>query len=1259
MAKKKIVKPIDLPEGNLRQFDEVQTYEVAPEQIYNIEPEETDTGYGELWEAAKYRGWVSESLKRQANVYESSYDMNYKTDAKQLESLQQSGYTPEEIDFVAQSTSQANMALRLSQIDTDRQKKRLLESAGWKGTGMELLAGIADPSMIPLMLLSGGGAAAAKVNTIRAVGMSMLEGASIGVGTEYLLKQGDTQRTTKDLYLAAVGGAVLSGAVTGVARGFGAFKPKTPELELKLKNQNEADMMHNAAVREHMDGNSYARADDAMAASRYDADSRKVFLSEKDIVEQLKLEHGERVDTLSRSKVEKVKGEFREYAKAKSEQIAKLKANKFLKPSAKNKQIAQLEEAVARRRSVMDEALKTSSDAKDSNIALDQLNNGKIPEQYRERYMELKAENGEFEMHPAKVGETLPKREPVKADAESDVGGTASPQSMGAMRVKRNFQDIETFDDLIPTSEVDEIAEATRKAQKFGMEIPRISRMSRGRGGLFRLAKSMSTEIDEAPDAATRGLGAQLFKNGSRTISGHQSAEELAETLFHRAAPHYMEHEVAFDAFARQRGIGLLSSERSAMREEFDKLVVARQLEGLDNNMPNPSDDAITQAAKARARIYEMGLKNYKDYNVVGFDKIEHRNDYHSVVFDLPKILKMQDTHADDVVNLIARAYETGGIKVSRENAVRIAQMQLERTSRIQGSNRGLGKSVLSDTEFKIVADELSAKGVEPEVIEELKSHMFNLEDKDAMNPRAMFSLRPNLNAGVRGLHMLDLVDTSIDRVMKYVSDSSASAGLASQGYRSRFQLERALSDIHATALNQMRHEAASSNPKIAKRAQDELAKIEKGEYTDLIMNGVKLMFREPLESKGNDIINDVSKQVRRWTSIERLRMTGFTTLPEYGTAMQRVGAMNLLSQIPNGRFFNLKDTSVEADSFMKEFGKTFSATGHQEYMFGHQFYNGSDFDDVTKGKLAQALDKFTGHVSKAAMTVNLFRTIQHGGEELVARAMVKNIHEAVKTGAVTPNLRKSLIKIGGMSEEGVDEMVKAMKAFGGDDVFAMARSLPPKAYNELSTAMRNTLSGSFMRMGIGEQPAYLNREVGKFLFSLQTFSVGAYEKMLVRGIRNEPALMAVAVTAQAALGLAAQTATVYSKAQTMPEDKRQKFIDKSMKSDALFFAAMDKVSYFAPLQMGLQMATAVGLMPDDLVASKDQAGFRGAQFGAPFSMAADVVRGVNGASQMIKTGITGEYMPRRDYEEHARDLRRVIPLIDTPVYNWTIGQLE
>ena len=1216
------------------------------------DPDEVKPTAGELYEAAKERHLLYNAIEKYSTINQESLQEDYEVSIDDLRKFDNQGYKDNELGFLAEATSPENFGARVARIDNDRKVAQLLEQGGGKGTLIEMGVGMADPLLLPTMFLGGVGAAA-KFNSFKAIGASMLSGASQNLAVEFMLKAGDTQRTEEDLKLAAIFGAGFSGAITTAGLGFKAARSKV-DIVNKVNASGRDD------VQEFVEDSIRHDVDKKLSEEIPSAQERKVVMSEQEIVDKLKAERLEstkgathesgKVKVVAPKKIKQREEEHAAYKKSQLDKIEKMKNSK-IKPSAKVKQVAAMQEALDAKEVEIERFRVSNKILEQSNKDIDMLNKGQVPPSMKKRYDQIKEEAGEFEVKKPKIDPEKSVRKP-----EVDEEGVELPdnKSVGAMQAQGAIPDINTHDTLLTMGEVEEIDLALSDANDIGIAAPRVSRLASNAKGF----KTMSTLIDEAPDDTTRGLGIQVLDNGTRTIEGVIPAEVLAETTFLRNVPDYLSHERAFAEYAAGKKAWFFSKKRQELRTEFDKLVVLEQAKKkMTTNKPAEGDSPVLKAAKARARIYQRSLELRKEYDVVGFSEVEHYDSYHSVVIDSRNIADI-DAPDDIIKDTIAKAYQNGRVKLSRESAIKLATSQVDRAFK-RTHDGDVFKPAISEADFARIDTELETLGVDVTTREELKSSLFSQDDAAHMSPRAMFSLGPDLTAASGKVRMVDIIDTSMTRVMKYASDSSADAGLASHGYKSRYQFMRALDAARTEAINELKSKYQSSDGAVKAEAKVQLDKAERGDNYELLEDGVKLMYREPLDGSSADWLSDSLKLTRKQIGITRLRFTGLMSIPEYAIAAARVGAASMIRNLPQSRFFDLREASIEKDDFMRQFSEIITGTGHQEQLFSAKFYNNSDFDDATKGKIMNTLNKVQGKAMSVTLTMNMFRSLQHGGEETVARSMIKNLQTMANKGEITPEIRASLIKTGGMTEAQVGEMVKHFKKNPDMDIFDSVKTMEPKLQNAMSSATRKTISNSFLRMGVGEMPPYVHTEMGKVMTSLLGFTIGSWEKQVVRGIKHDGAALLSAMAAgQIALATMAQHAYVYMRAQGKEGEERRKFIEDKLSDEGLFWGVLGRVGFMAAPMLPLQMLSAFGLMPESIQSSPTKAGINDAALPI-VGMVKDLALATGSAADLVTSQITGDYMPDQEREANYRKLKRVMPWTESAVWNSTIGLID
>lgn len=1218
---------------------------VAFEQSQSFTPEAPDIIQEQsertLMQAAAEKTWLGYSAAHQWEAAQGEIDDDFAVSPEELQVYKDKGYSETELSFLGASHSADNLAARLKRIDDDREIDRQLSDAGGFGIAAQLGTGFVDPALLPAMLISGGAVAASKLNTAKAVAVSAVEGAAVNGALEYYMAKGDTQRDTSDVIVAIASGAALSGLITTGARSYQGFRDA--QADARVIDTDNSDAISGVVA-----GREYSKADEALSQGMTDATQRRRYLSEKEVLDELESEliAKKTGEVLSAKKVKKLKQEFRAYRKAKKEQMGKIAASN-MRPSAKKKQIQQLQDAVDRREAVLNNQLYDNAKLAEVRSQLDAIQQGAIPDSLRARYDEMMAEIGESDLKVNTSGIDAD----VKATKDAEMAKMPEPeqpagQDVGAAATDPLTLKYEMYGNLLPELDEGSVTEAIEDSESFGESIPRVSRLATG----APITRSMSSDIDRSMLSGIRGIGAKLFPNGVRTIKGHQSATELANSIFHRGMQQVNEYNVAKENWIREQGISWMDwSKQAEASRQFDKEVAVAQITGQGH-------PAILEGAKLKAEINKLALESNKAYKVHGFENVSHTDDYISVVYDYDNMTELvkSGVKAEQLADVIAKGYMTGKIKLEEQYAITLAKAQIERAaSTAAGVNKAYRFGV-TEADFKHVETELLKQGIDADSVRDLRESIFTDELKQNRSPRAMHSLKPNLLASSGNIKMIDVIDTSIDRNIKYLRESSANAGLYSVGIQGRKQLQQIMDEMDKRSQNELLAVINNygADSKAGKKAAEELELIKNGHYRERIEGGVSLMYGEPIGT-GSDVAGDMLRTFRKGTSMLRLRATGLTTLPEFAYGIARTGGLRMLKAATGTRFFDLRKGSVAKDEFMQEFSRAFGATGHQEYLFGRNAYNGSDFDDVTKTKLGIAMDKMLDKGMNLTMTANLFRTIQHGGEETVARAVVDGIREAGKSGEINKAVR-SLVEVGGLSEQEAMDIAKELGKH--NDIFDGVRMLDPTVQARLSSAVQSHISASFMRVRVGEGAFFTHQEIGKTVSHLLNFAIASYEKQLVRGITQEKALLTAAMTMQFGIGALAHTAYVYQKAAAMDGKDRASYLDNKLSDEGLFWGMLNKVGVFAYPMTVLQMLSSFGLLPDAITGSPTKAGVSGFGGVPVVGMASDVVRGGRAAVGQIKDATFNEM--NTDDEEAARAMRKLLPVVDTPLWNLTAGQV-
>jgi hypothetical protein len=87
-------------------------------------------------------------------------------------------------------------------------------------------------------------------------------------------------------------------------------------------------------------------------------------------------------------------------------------------------------------------------------------------------------------------------------------------------------------------------------------------------------------------------------------------------------------------------------------------------------------------------------------------------------------------------------------------------------------------------------------------------------------------------------------------------------------------------------------------------------------------------------------------------------------------------------------------------------------------------------------------------------------------------------------------------------------------------------------------------------------------------------------------------------------------------------------------------------------------MLAGANMLPDEITAGPTKGGIN--SMGLPvLSMGEDVVKAAGAASNIITDKFSDEYMTNAERERNWRSMRRIMPWVDSPIYNASIGLID
>lgn len=1207
--------------------------------------QEDDASFSELAGAAINRQWVGSALVDMAQDLEASqetYDPTYTPTVDSLTNLQNLGWSQRELERVSASTSSENFSYNVNRVNEQRDAAKTLQSAGLTGTAFEIGAAILDPTMIPLLFV---GSPIAGTSKLGSVGMAMARGVTEATLSEVILHANDTQRTDDDILFSALGGAAF-GALPEMASALkGVYSRKL------LDSVDNVNSLKISAIKETMDEadnisvltatRSTHPSADEVAVSRMNGEdgtfnkfveTKKTKLMDSDPTFKSMVEKGSNLSKRAVDLEERI---------ANYELLETIGGTKFDAEIAALKQdLYKVESRIASSAADTENYARTTS--------LSSYMDGKVDDKDMVDYMSsYKNEDPLDFIVNASSSKFNPDDNFDYGGAFSGEIGSVAPEASLLMKESASRLLSDTFKGAdageITTSVANTLASAIR------MQVPRSTKSYTGK------LVSLYAGIAKSHSGAIRGFNAMVFKDALRVDgSVGQSASELAEVLFSRKKIEFNNEQLAFTQWMNQRkGNSKLlhipvikHGELERLHNEFDNLVAAKQVSGtLTTDIADTADDAITAAAKVRSRINRESLGDNKQYGVYGFGDIEHKIDYVTVRYDADKILNGADINA--ARSVISEAYQTGGRKVRKESADLIADAILSRTLTRTGVTQS-GLRSLSSEGFGGVRKSLLDSGVPKEVVQQLEETLTSSDITRSLSPRAMASLEPNMKATKDGLSFLDVIDTSIRSNMDYAAEAAANAGIASRGIRSRSMLEGSIRIAYNDAKLSLSDALSKASTAKEKAAIKKAMSDEDGLLEEFNL-GIKALYQEPIEATTTTIQS--ARTFRKAVSVFGLKNSGLASVPEYAAAVVYNGAKAMMGQLSNSRLFDLRTKSIAQDAFMNDMSRSMFTTGHQDYIFGRDFYQGGSYDDVSTSKWLGRVNKVLGSAMDVTMTANLFRTVQSGGEEMVVRSTLANLQRSAKSGSLSKAAQRSLVKHGGMTEKAASEVLNVLAKH--EDILKGVNSLPRHLRDSLSVAVRQNVNTSFLKDTLGEAPTYTQKEFGKWLTSMKRFVLLSYEKQLVRGVRSDRAALAAIISMQGVIGLGLQQADTYIKAQGMEESQREAFIKKNsdVGSFGFAFGTVSRIGFIAaPMELINMGAYAAGEMSGSPVE-----GLRAPSI-YPLSAAGSVGSSVLAAGE-VGVNLVSNHLSDKEVDIKERRAAKLLPWYNTTVYNALVQQ--
>lgn len=695
---------------------------------------------------------------------------------------------------------------------------------------------------------------------------------------------------------------------------------------------------------------------------------------------------------------------------------------------------------------------------------------------------------------------------------------------------------------------------------------------------------SLSSSMERSQNPVVRWLGNTLVENTLAFAEGRlsiYSASEFAGMMTKR---------IEAQAAKSMRPIFARYAERQnkmrtpLLASEFNREVGrAVRLEGTAAFDDLPED--IRQAvAVYRGQMRDV-VQIAKKYRVAGFENIEDRPGYLPRLYNREKMANLIAQHGEDrVVSLFAKAFRSSNPDLSEVDAGELAKgfvkrIREQRYTTSTGRHMGMTAGDRETLE-EILRGEL---GLDNQYVESIMTSMQRRPEKADIPARARFRVDLDESAEIT------LADGSTLRFADLLEND---AEMVVMGYTRELIGEAAMAEVYRGLAIKAQQELGLEAPPAIRRldqVQEVLQRIasKRGIDPDVaksdlrnVMTSMRSVLGMPM---GGDPLtgelgkpNWVSQWLRRgrdYNAARLLGMSGFAQFLDFANSISTMGIQTTLDNLPamaafrrnalTGEIDNMAIAELEFMTGNGTFGLRNRATSRFDVFEPTSEQSGEVIDTLTRGARV-AVMKYSGQaaITDAQQRLVMLGTMQNLAQHATARAagkrgitvqrlaamgldedMANRISQQLQKHAIAENLPgRSRIRIQHPNLSGWDDQQAAAK-------FVQALD------KETRRLVQENDIGNLFRL--------MTTDVGRTVFQLRSFVVGAYEKQLLfnLGMRDQQAAAYFLYN----LGLGAMVHMARVQVQSIGRADREKYLEEQLapaRIGAAAFALMGASSF-------------------------------------------------------------------------------------------------
>lgn len=1223
-------------------FDQLGSVDVRGENTQRYLKEKAEGPYStadmlsSAWKQGTIYDELAQMYDQQVQDFEDDQTWNIDEDMK-ADIIK--NYSSLEGDYLQKAGSQREWDWRRQQIELDRKDSQEAAKYGVTGQIATLAASIADPAGWVIGTATGGAAKAAQVGRVASGVIGLGLGAGVGYGYGKLEQQANTTVSETGVLLGAAFGAVIEGGIAALAAG-----PRKAKMINETNDAIESTVHGKPASPEDM----YFRANPDAKRS----DIEKAINSRTKEIEA-RVGDIETPYVTAKAEAKRIKADdaVKRAADSILEGVPKPSAQMRNAASSLVKKIEQIETSFAKKMEAAEArvaAAKTTKQAEDAAKAIRALKDNKAKsikganKKFSDKFGFKPNTKGTYEIVKVARSEAKQADDLVAQGVKSDEAA-AELKAWNAKSIQEKIDEL--FPEGAPRNDSVGAMKATRGREEDiinigdeqGLSLQAESRIPdemdtsstvplafdaiKGNKVLGDSILAPFTILNTSLHKGIRALGNLMLENPQGARQGGAVAEKTVSSIMlnagrmmRTAGGGAFVRNQAYEKFAKVRGKGLIRGHfDTAARKEFDQtIMLAIDSRAYKEALPDFMKEAVESV---EAQMSEV-LKQLQAAGVRGFENVKDSKHYVPKIANMANFKNAARKHDQTTVKAVmSKAYQTGGLGISKESADKLAAVRYNQMMRLHPDTNGVPRDVNTND----LINELRAQKVDEEIIEAILVKRADDEMNLDISDRAKKSLLPDLHAEVGGLRYADLVDNDLESLIEgYIREMAATVGVKKMLGASTYNEAKGIIDVEVAM-------AKGSG----KMSDKDFKMIEREEQ--VLKDSLDVLYGKDLNgTTWRGTVKGMSR-LRSFTGSLRLYMSGLASVPEFG----RILGSNGLSVAGQMRSFSPRHISKMKHEDLKELDEIIPFNG-EDWAFEPRTKRIEDFAEMddASSKMWQIGDLALSGIQRTSQILSMQRMIQGTGEKLATRSIAYR----VKAGKITEQqardagwIQKRSVRDGDIESikevNFLDELKEFMDAnpkasIEGRKMFNL-EAMSPEMFERLQTGINRLSMRDMQRMAVGELPLNFNNWIGATMLQFKSFVLGSVAKQLVHDVRaGDKMRSATALTL--GIGLASSVVGFKSALQWAgdPSERQslESYVSKRMTGTGGAYNAIMNSGQLSGISLMADALATLNMMPDDLIASRknEWAGARKGFMPPVVSLGDDAIKAATGDPKAI-----------------------------------------